>query len=115
MKQEPNVCVGKHEAEKEVEGQGGEEENGLGRDIMPVEVVVQAVVDAAHMTDVEEVAVIQMEMPNFQIDQATSLQDVGDLKEVDKEKKPLCVLDSAKIAQRKIEHKKKFLERLKQK
>ena len=27
---------------------------------------------------VEEVAVIQMEIPNFQIDQATSLQEEGD-------------------------------------
>ena len=104
LKQEPMIFA------EEEEGRGGEEENVLpvDRDIMPV---VQAVADAALMHDVEEVAVLQMEIPNFQIDQATSLQE-GHM-EVDVERKPLNFLDSVKIVKLKIEQKKASLGRLK--
>lgn len=127
----------------------GEEEQG--GEVRLVGAVAQDV-EVALMNDVEEmgdaepfeeVAVIQMEIPNFQIDQATSLQEGGDLiqsrgegeardrkeratlpmltttpknvvVEVDKERKQLKFLDSVKIAKRNIDQKKASLERMKQ-
>ena len=125
----------------------GEEEQG--GEVRLVGAVAQDV-EVALMNDVEEMGdaepfeeVIQMEIPNFQIDQATSLQEGGDLiqsrgegeardrkeratlpmltttpknvvVEVDKERKQLKFLDSVKIAKRNIDQKKASLERMKQ-
>ena len=161
VKKEPMIFVEvvKDEAEKEedeeevaMSGAGEEEQVGevppVIRDIMPAEAVAQASVallnDAEEMVvvePVEEVAVIQMEIPNFQIDQATSLQEEGDSHQArrkgevrdreDRASPPVattsaedvameedCTVDvlvSAKLAKRIIDQKKASLERMKQK
>ena len=142
------------EDEDEVAMSGAGEEAQVGevapviRDIMPAEAVAQASVallnDAEEMVvvePVEEVAVIQMEIPNFQIDQATSLQEEGDSHQArrkgevrdreDRASPPVattsaedeameedCTVDvlvSAKLAKRIINQKKASHERMKQK
>ena len=161
VKKEPMIFVEvvkdeaeKEEDEEEVAMSGAGEEVQFGevapviRDIMPAEAVAQASVallnDAEEMVvvePVEEVAVIQMEIPNFQIDQATSLQEEGDSHqtrrkgevreredrasfpvstpsaedEVMEEEDTVDFLGSAKLAKRKIDQKKASLERTKQK
>ena len=129
--------------EKERVGEG----HPVGRIIMLAGAVAQAPVVVAFVNDaeeigaVEEVAVIQMEIPNFQIDQATSLQEEGDSHqtrrkgevreredrasfpvstpsaedEVMEEEDTVDFLCSAKLAKRKIDQKKASLERTKQK
>ena len=75
--------------------------------------------DEVDAVDAEEVTVMLMEIPNFQIHQATSLQ-VGDLNKARRDEKGRVsrveggnFLDSAKIAKRKIEQKKSFLAEMK--
>ena len=70
----------KDEEEVAMSGAGEEEQVGevppVIRNIMPVGAVAQASVGVALVNDaVEEVTVLQMEIPNFQIDQATYLQE----------------------------------------
>ena len=139
------------EAEKEEEevamsGAGEEEQVGevppVIRNIMPVGAVAQASVGVALVNDaVEEVTVLQMEIPNFQIDQATSLQEEvyshqtrreGEVRDredraslpvstpsaeddVMEEDSTVDVFVSAKLAKRIINQKKASHERMKQK
>ena len=136
----------KDEEEVAMSGAGEEEQVGevppVIRNIMPVGAVAQASVGVALVNDaVEEVTVLQMEIPNFQIDQATSLQEEGDSHqtrrkgevreredrasfpvstpsaedEVMEEDDTVDFLGSAKLAKRKIDQKKASLERTKQK
>ena len=136
----------KDEEEVAMSGAGEEEQVGevppVIRNIMPVGAVAQASVGVALVNDaVEEVTVLQMEIPNFQIDQATSLQEEGDSHQArrkgevgdreDRASPPVatgsaedeameedCTVDflvSAKLAKRIIDQKKASLERMKQK
>ena len=106
---------------------------------MPAGVEVAVMTDVEKIGEVEEVAVIKMEIPNFEIDEATSLQQEVDLDHIrggkeardragraslpmlsdvvmekGKERKQLNFLDSVKIAKRNIDQKKAILERMKQ-
>ena len=141
----------KDEEEVAMSGAGEEEQVGevppVIRNIMPVGAVAQASVgvalvnDADEMVAVEEVTVLQMEIPNFQIDQATSLQEEvyshqtrreGEVRDredraslpvstpsaeddVMEEDSTVDVLVSAKLAKRIINQKKASHERMKQK
>ena len=136
----------KDEEEVAMSGAGEEEQVGevppVIRNIMPVGAVAQASVGVALVNDaVEEVTVLQMEIPNFQIDQATSLQEEvyshqtrreGEVRDredraslpvstpsaeddVMEEDSTVDVLVSAKLAKRIINQKKASHERMKQK